>query len=211
MSVYRNLPRLSKGALIGMSPITGLSGTVTVLQYNPAEMTRTVSASRDSSKAGTSWPSESFAMKVHLDAADQLERADSLAMSTGIHPQLAALETLVFPRVASILAGVALSRAGVIESVPADRPLAIFVWGSLRILPVRISQFSVRETAFDNRLNPIRAEIDLGMEVVSCGELGWRNMGAWLYMANRVHREGLGLMHSAVTAEQLANQIVEKL
>lgn len=203
-------PRVRKGALVGLDPVFGLPTTVTVLQYNPAEMSRTVSAPQGGANAGSGAPSdnvpaESIRMKVELDAADQLERGDGMAQGTGIYPQLSSLELLVYRSGASILANIAASAAGLIEIVPASRPLAILVWGTLRILPVRLTQFSVRETAFDSHLNPIRAEIELSMSIVTYAELGWKHPGSWVYMANRAAREGLAAMSSVGAAGQLAN------
>jgi hypothetical protein len=40
-------------------------------------------------------------------------------------------------------------------------PLALFVWSQHRILPVRVTDFSITEEAFDPALNPIRAKVSL--------------------------------------------------
>jgi hypothetical protein len=43
----------------------------------------------------------------------------------------------------------------------------LFVWGSGRILPVRITSFSVEETLFSPSLFPIQATVSLGLEVLT--------------------------------------------
>ncbi|WP_428268595.1 hypothetical protein [Haliangium sp.] len=214
MSVYRNSPRLVKGALVSIDPLFNLPTSATVLQYNPAEMSRTVSVRQDSGGAaigamGADLPSETIGIKAHLDAADQLERGDAMAQSAGLHPQLAALELLVHRPSPSILASMALRAAGAIEVLPAARPLVVFAWGHLRTLPVHIGRLSIRETGFDNHLNPIRAEVDLTMEVVTYAELGWSHPGSWLYIANRVVREALAVTSSVQAAGQMLDPIAD--
>ena len=39
-----------------------------------------------------------------------------------------------------------------------ETPLSLFVWSRNRVLPVRVTDFSVTEEAFDTSLNPIRAK-----------------------------------------------------
>ena len=48
-----------------------------------------------------------------------------------------------------------------------ESPLTLFVWSARRILPVRITEYSVTEEAFDPALNPIRAKVSLGIRVLS--------------------------------------------
>ena len=52
-------------------------------------------------------------------------------------------------------------------------PLALFVWGKNRIVPVRVTDFSITEEAFDPSLNPIRAKVSLGLRVLSIDDLGF--------------------------------------
>ena len=40
-------------------------------------------------------------------------------------------------------------------------------------MPVRITEFSITEEAFDPALNPIRAKVSLGMRVLSVDDLGF--------------------------------------
>ncbi len=58
-------------------------------------------------------------------------------------------------------------------------------------MPVRITSFSVTEDAFDNALNPVRARISLGMQVLTVDELGHDSIGGTLYMAYQKQKEGL--------------------
>jgi hypothetical protein len=45
-------------------------------------------------------------------------------------------------------------------------PIVLFVWGPGRILPVRVTSFSVEETLFSPALYPMQAKATLGLEVL---------------------------------------------
>jgi hypothetical protein len=59
----------------------------------------------------------------------------------------------------------------------------LFVWSKNRIVPVRVTDFSVTEEAFDPALNPIRAKVSLGMRVLSVDDLGFQHKGGSLFMS----------------------------
>jgi hypothetical protein len=69
--------------------------------------------------------------------------------------------------------------------------LTLFVWSKTRILPVRLTEFSITEEAFDAALNPIRAKISLGMRVLSVNDLGFSHRGDNLFMAYLQGKEEL--------------------
>ena len=50
-------------------------------------------------------------------------------------------------------------------------PLTLFVWGPKRVLPVKLTEFSITEEAYDAALNPIRAKVSLGLRVLSYSDL----------------------------------------
>ena len=77
-------------------------------------------------------------MTVEVDAADQLETGDPVAATTGIAPQLASLEMLLYPDSLQVIANTALMAAGVIELLPPEGPLTVLVWGPGRAVPVRL-------------------------------------------------------------------------
>jgi hypothetical protein len=72
-----------------------------------------------------------------------------------------------------------------------EMPLTLFVWSAQRILPVRITDFSITEEAFDPALNPIRAKVSLGMRVLSVTDLGFEHKGGSLYMVYQKQKEQL--------------------
>jgi hypothetical protein len=72
-----------------------------------------------------------------------------------------------------------------------EAPLTLFIWSKTRILPVRLTEFSITEEAFDVNLNPIRAKVSLGMRVLSVDDLGFDHKGGNLFMTYLQAKEQL--------------------
>ena len=70
-------------------------------------------------------------------------------------------------------------------------PLTLFVWSRSRVVPVRLTEFSVTEEAFDPGLNPIRAKVSLGMRVLSVDDVGFDQKAGQLYLAYQQQKEQL--------------------
>jgi hypothetical protein len=152
---------------------------------------------RDEALRLTGAPIENITLAVEIDASDQLESGDPLATSVGIYPQLASLEMLLYPKSALVIANTALAMVGTIELVPAMAPLTLLVWGVKRVLPVRLTQFSIVEQAYDQGLNPIRARVSLGLRVLSYSDVSLSNPAYHIYLANQVTKEVLATIGSA--------------
>ena len=84
-----------------------------------------------------------------------------------------------------------LARSGVLEIVPMQTPLALFIWSKNRIIPVRLTDFSITEEAFDPNLNPIRAKVSLGMRVLNVNDVGFDAKAGSLYMTYQQQKERL--------------------
>jgi hypothetical protein len=203
MTTFPGSPKLVKGALIGLDPFNPLASVI-VFQYNPAELTRTLKAKTTGEDAdrGEAFrikgaPDEDIALKVDIDAADQLETGDALAGQMGVYPTLAALEMLLYPKSARVIANEVLALVGIIEVIPPEAPLTLFVWGVKRILPVRLTNFSVTETQYDPNLNPIQAEVTLGLHVLTYQDLGLASVGGALFMAHQIIKEVMATVGSA--------------
>ena len=195
MSSFPGSPRLLKGALIGVDPLNPL-GAVVVFQYNPDTMTRkleprAVSAEGDRGEAFrlTGAPKETITLSIEIDATDQLEQANPLAIAAGIYPTLAALEIMLYPKSAVVLINSALSLVGTIEVIPAEAPMTLFVWGPQRVLPVRVTSFSITEEAHDQLLNPIRAKVELSLAVLSYQDLPLLSAGRVMFLAHHIVKE----------------------
>ena len=59
------------------------------------------------------------------------------------------------------------------------------------MIPVRLTEFSVTEEAFDPQLNPIRAKLSLGLRVLSIDDLGFQHPGGRLFMSYLTNKETL--------------------
>jgi hypothetical protein len=192
MTAFPNSPRLIKGGIVLIDADTGAVKRVIALQYNPDTLTRTLQVQAFSGDSGDRSeamrikgpPVETIKLDAEIDATDQLEFPDKNpeATKTGILPQLAALETIVYPTSIQLLANNALAKSGTLEIVPMQSPLSLFVWSQNRILPVRLTDFSVTEEAFDPNLNPIRAKVSIGMRVLSVNDLGFDHKGGNLFL-----------------------------
>ena len=175
-SSFPRSPQLTKGALVGVTiPFLQPVFNVIPFQYNPQTFTRNFSIWHTGSGAGSSSeegtakgsqpedPRESFNLSIELDATDELEEPEKFPRTvvSGVADRLAALELLLYPVVDLVddIFNLGLNQC-------AEVPIALFVWGPGRILPVRITSFSVEEQAFSPTLYPIRATVTLGVQVL---------------------------------------------
>ena len=202
-------PRLVKGGIVTMDPDTSVVKSVIALQYNPDSLQRTLQIQ---SLAGGSdgvrvdvlrlrGPAvETIKVEAELDATDQLEFPTQfpLASQYGLHPQLAQLEMLINPTVETLIADDSMANSGTLEIIPLEQPLTLFVWSKSRVVPVRLTEFSVTEEAFDTALNPIRAKVSLGMRVLNVDDLGFEHPGGRLFMSYLGNKEALAAQATSV-------------
>jgi hypothetical protein len=200
MSGYSQSPRIVKGGIVLIDPQTAQVRRVIALQYNPEKLSRSLQvqgagegAERTEALRLKGPAIETFRLEADIDAADQLEFPDQhqTVIAAGIAPQLAVLESLVNPTASDLLAGNRLAAAGTLEIAPMESALALFVWGAHRIAPVRVTEFSITEEAFDPALNPINATVNLSLRVLSVDDLGFGHKGGGLFMAYLQSREKL--------------------
>jgi hypothetical protein len=205
-------PRQLRGGLVQMDPGSGQILRVIGLQYNPDTLTRTLqvqatgeSGDRSEAMRLRGAAVESIKLEAEIDATDRLDEPASNpdAVALGIHPELAALEALVHPRADDLQANDALAAAGVLEVLPLEAPLTLFVWSRQRVVPVRVTDLSVTEEAFDVALNPIRAKVSLSLRVLSVDDLGFGHRGGTLFMAYLRAKESLAGRAGAVELSAL--------
>jgi hypothetical protein len=199
MGSFPGSPRTLRGAIVAVDPRSPLSRIV-VFQYNPDQMVRTLrpraapaEATTGTADAHRVWgaPTESISMTVEIDATDQLEAGDPVAATTGIAPQLSALETLLYPSSSLVIANTALLLAGTIEILPPEGPLTVLVWGPGRAVPVRLESLTVTEQAFDPALFPIRASAVLAVRVLTYSDLPASDPGYALFLVHQVLKEAM--------------------
>lgn len=208
-----NSPRLLRGGIVLVDPDSGQVLRVIAMQYNPDTLTRTLqpqaiaSDGQDRSQAlrlkGP--PVETIKLDAEIDAADQLEFPDQNpnVVQFGIAPQLAQLETLLYPPSARLIANNALQAVGTLEITPVQTPLTLLVWNRQRVIPVRLTDFSITEEAFDPQLNPLRAKVSLSMRVLSVDDLGFDTKGGALYLVYQQNKERLAQLGKSATLPAL--------
>ncbi|SCE82874.1 hypothetical protein GA0070216_102347 [Micromonospora matsumotoense] len=190
-------PRLLRAGLVVLDPDSGRSRRVITLQYNPDSLTRGFqlkTAGADGGARGealriTGPPVQTLTLEADLDAADQLTDPD--AVELGLTAQLAALESLAYPSLAAVQDAAALLAAGTLEVVPPPAPLVLLAFGRRRLWPVRITELTITEEAFDPMLNPIRAKIRLGLRVLTVNDVGTDGRAGGLAMAAHQQLEQL--------------------
>jgi hypothetical protein len=189
---FTGSPRLVKGSIVLVDPLSGAVRRTLTLQYNPDSLARTMQVQgaagggeRSEALRLKGPPVETIRLEAEIDATDQLEhpRDNPDTVALGIHPQLAAVEAIAYPEASTLVLNNVLAALGTIEIIPAEAPLTLFVWSAQRVLPVRITELSVTEEAFDPALNPIRAKVTLAMRVLTVDDLGFTHRGGSLFMA----------------------------
>lgn len=177
-----------------------------VFQFNPESMKRTLAHRAAPAPSGGSTgaakedvlrvagpPLETINLTVDMHASDQLAEPDQNAAvaEAGLHPALATLELLMYPPTLNALAIEQKAAAGQVQVSPADLPLVLLIWGKSRVVPVKLTSFAVAEEAFDTRLNPIAAKVELGMQVLTYMEFSDSSIGRDAFLAYQKSKESL--------------------
>ena len=207
-------PRIIKGGLVVLAPGGGPVQRTIALQYNPETVTRSYQVQGVGGDGGgeraqpfrLKGPAiESIKLNAEIDATDQLEFPENNAavVAFGIAPQLALLESLVNPSVDELQNLASQLNSGTLEILPPEAPLVLFVWSKSQVVPVRVTDFSITEEAFDPNLNPLRAKVSLGLRVMSTDDLGFRHKGGTLFMSYLRSREALAAKAGGATLATL--------
>lgn len=204
MTNHPNTPKLLKSGLVLIDPRSARVLRVISLQYNPDSLSRSLqvqtaggeSSNRSEPMRFRGSAVETIKLEAEIDAADQLEFPEQhqATVNHGIQPQLAVLEALAHPTSAQLRRLDAQASSGMLEIAPMEAPLMLFVWSRNRIVPVRLSDFSITEEAFDPSLNPLRAKVSLGLRVLSTDDLGYSHPGGNLFLSYQQSRERLAAL-----------------
>jgi len=207
MSSFPGSPKTLRGGLVLIDNETALVLRIIALQYNPDTLTRSFQIKGVSGESGDHMealrlkgpPVETIKLEAEIDATDQLEVTEDQTVHAGLHPQLAALETIIYPSSNQLFANNSEASAGTLEIIPVQGPLTLFIFGPNRLAPVRITELSITEEAFDTSLNPIRAKLSLGMRVLTVDDLGFDAKGGSLFMTYLQAKEQLASQNKAGT------------
>ncbi len=195
-------PKLTKGGIVLIDPETAQVQRVIALQYNAESLKRELKSQESGGDAGADRAEptrfkgpavETISFEADLDATDQLEFPDqnAAAVAYGIAPQIALLESLSQPSSAQLGKVNNQASSGTLEIAPMLAPLLLLVWGAGRVIPVKLTSFSVTEEAFDPALNPIHAKASLSLRVLTVDDLGFASKGGSLFMTYLQNREQL--------------------
>jgi hypothetical protein len=217
-SAYSRSPKLVKGALVVFAADVPVPTSIVIFQLNPDQLVRRIDSSAKEASAppkagdakgalGTP-PAETFTLTVELSAIDGLEASAPLAMASGIHAQLAQLESLMYPSAAIELLNKGLALVGIATVKPATVPLVLLFWGPGRIVPVLVTSVGITEQQFDQLLNPIQAKVDLGLRVLTSDDLSKQNaVFRQLPLVRSVMRETLAATASVEGVAEVASSI----
>lgn len=223
------MPFLMKGAMIEYgSDFLGPLPNVVIFQFNPESLTRTIqipprpsgAAARETGQAGE--PTiEKITLKAQFSAADGLGTGNVLARTMGVGPRLAALEKMVNP--ASKLSGLlgaaidAIGDALGLGGDGGDEPRAViprekyprilFIWGPFRVLPVVIESMSITELQYDFLLNPIQADVSIGLAVNAIDTCSDDTVGKGALEYSNMAKDAQAMLNLANTIEQIAELI----
>jgi hypothetical protein len=196
------------------------------------------SASNDTSHTSQPFdPPESFTLTLELDAADELETPalHPVAFISGVADRIAAMEMLLYPQTDSLLGGLLGSITGSLSvgagvgsgggiggaiggasTQPVPRttvPVLLFVWGPGRIVPVRLTTFSVEEQAYSPLLYPIRAKVSMGMKILTpkdfppCNRTTSQDLAIAAFNFTRKQKQVLAAANTANSVESILGML----
>ncbi len=220
---------LLRGAMIEYgTDFLGPIPNVVIFQFNPETLTRTIqipprpsgAAARETTQAGE--PSiEKITLKAQFSAADGMGTGNVLARTMGVGPRLAALEKMVHPGgKLSGLIGAALDAIGGAlglgggggdgprQTIPREKyPRILFIWGPFRVLPVVIESMSITELQYDFLLNPIQADVSIGLAVNPIDNCSDDTVGKGALEYSNLAKEAQAMLNLANTIGQIAEMI----
>jgi hypothetical protein len=213
-SDFPRSPKILKGGLVAYQ-LPDLLPTIIVFQYNPDEVSRELRSrsaqggGRGDANRTDGPPDETLTFTVEIDAADQLAEPNQnpVTLQNGLHPVVAALERLLYPSYVAVIANEALALAGSGLILGEQAPLALLIWGPKRVLPVQVQSLTIKEQAFDGKLNPIRISANLSLKVLTYRDLNITNPGYWVFMASFTQKEVMSGLNTLGDASALANAL----
>ena len=197
MTTFPGSPKLPKASIVAIDAKTNQVVSTVTFQYNPTSLSRTlqprVAAGDDNTREEAlrleGAPTETIKLDIEFDATDELEKAAPVAVGFGVYPQLATLETLIYPTTTQVVTNMGMADAGTIEIIPVEAPLTLLSWGKKRVVPVRLTDFSITEDAYDVNLNPIMAKVSLSLRVLNYDDLPWNSLSSKLFLAHHRLKE----------------------
>lgn len=218
--------KFAKGAFVAYQPTVdpATANRAIPFRFNPESLTRTVALQTAPPPSGTEGAQtqnaaqqkhqatspdagatvkESFTITIRVDAADRdqaLAANPKVKPEFGVAPEIAALENLLYPATQTPAKAASTGKQAV---SPVDgRPLVLLVWGPKRVVPVRIASLKIAETLYNAMLYPIRAEIEVSLEVLGLAEAkDDKTVAAALDFTDAKRRELANLFYDSTAAQ----------
>ena len=187
---FSNQPKILRGAFVEFG--ISLPPLIVVFQFNPLMITRSRTATVDAARTPRNLlksvtadslldvrgqqvvkvEEEKLSFDIRLDATDKLNDGDALTQEFGVSMQLSTLELMMIPKgqglmgaAVSALLGAAGSGFSFVDDAK-NPPVILFIWGRKKVMPVNITSMSIKEEEFSVDLNPIRATVSVGLQVI---------------------------------------------
>ncbi len=220
--------RFVRGALIEYgSDFLGPIPNVVIFQFNPESLSRSIQVphrptgvgARETDQAGEP-PVERVTVNAYFSAADALNDSNPMALGFGVGPQIAALEKMVYPggKLSGLVGkaidaigdalGLGGASGGPSQPVPRDpQPKILFIWGLTRVLPVVIESMTITEQQYDYRLNPVEAQVAIGLAVVPPSQCSDDVIGKGAMEYSSIAKEAQAMLNLANTVQLAADLI----
>ncbi len=112
---------------------------------------------------------------------------------------------LIYPKISLVIANTALMMAGTIKVIPPEAPF------QKRVVPVRVTSLTINEEAYDVNLNPIRANVNLGLQVLNYTDFSITHPGYYVFLAHQVVKETMATIGSLNNINSVASGQVDLL
>ena len=210
-------PPILRGAIIQlMEDLGAIIPNIIPFQYNPEKMTRGLMPWNpfevDQTNRGAQAPmvqpydpEETYQFSLELDATNDLEEGDPIAMASGVASRIAAIKKLTEPSQGLfgdlIASAQALVGAGVEARMTRPSiPVSLLVMGPGLILPVRITSISIEVTEFTPTLYPHMATVTLNLrvltpEVFKCRTTAATDLAIAAYQFTRLQEDALAVLN----------------
>jgi len=213
-----------RGAIVQLIEELGIVlPNIIPFQYNPQKVTRSFKPWNpfdvDPTKRGAPAPmaapfdpEETYQFTLELDATDDLEAGNPLALISGVASRIAAIQKLVMPTKGLI--GDLVGSAKALANKPLDKqaerttvPVALLILGLGLILPVRVTSISIEINEFSPLLYPHMANVTLDLRVLTpeafkCKLTPTTEFAKSAYELTRLQEDGLAILNftNALTA-----------
>lgn len=217
-SASPNTPNVLKGAFVQLAEDFGvIIPNIIAFQLNPSGYARTLKPwdpfEVDQTNRGANAPNvqpydpeETYKFTLQLDATDDIEVGDPLAISTGVAARIAALQKLTEPT--GGLFGDLIASAGALTGndwIDADRatvPITLMILGPGVILPVRVTSLSIEVKELTTALYPHMADVSVEVrvltpEVFKCQSSDAIDIAKAAYKLTRTQEDALAILNIA--------------